>query len=163
MRVTRIKQGEVTQATEEQQVAVEERPSTVNRAGAARPPRVPIHGYRNIIGVKGIRPGFHACWVNEDNVERFLEGGYDYVTNDVKIGDRSVKAASQVGGRISKNMGAGVTAFLMECPEEIFKEENDRLNTEVDSTEEGMRKSLNSGQDGLVGKVKIGRTLDDAL
>ncbi len=150
-------------ATQEQETVVEERPKVDNRAGEARPTRTPIHGYRNIIGVKGIRPGYHACWVNEDNVERFLDGGYDYVNNDVKVGDRSVKIASQVGGRISKNMGGGVTAYLMECPEEIFKDENDRLNKEVDSTEEGMRQSLNSGQDGLVGKVKIGRLIEDAL
>lgn len=149
--------------TQGQEVAVEERPSTVNRAGEARPTRTPIHGYRNIIGVKGIRPGYHACWVNEDNVERFLEGGYDFVNYDVKVGDRSVKIASQVGGRISKNMGGGVTGYLMECPEEVFKDENDRLNKEIDATEEGMRQSLNSGQDGYVGKVKIGRTLEDAL
>lgn len=144
-------------------VAVEDRPSKVDRLGDARPKRVPIHGYKNIIGVTGCEPGFHYCWVNEENVERFEDGGYEFVTHDVRVGDRSIKAASQVGGKVSKGMGNGVTGYLMRCTEEIFKDENDRIHREIDEQEDAMRESLNSGQDGQYGKVKIGRTIKDAL
>lgn len=151
------------QAVEVQATVVEDRPSKVDRLGEARPKRVPIHGYRNIIGVSGLKPGFHGCWVNEDNVERFLDGGYDYVTYDVKVGDRSIKAAAQIGGKISKAVGNGVTAYLMECPEDVYKDELDRIHKEIDQSEAGMRENLNSGRDGQYGKVKIGRSVEDAL
>lgn len=140
-------------------VAVEDRPSKLNRSN--RPTRGAIHGKRNKITVTGTEAGFHYCWVNEDNVERFLEDGYEFVTHDVKVGDKAINKDSQIGGKVSKAMGNSVVAYLMRCTDEIHKEISDMLNKEVDETEDSMRQNLNSGKDGQYGQVKIGKELDN--
>ncbi len=141
------------------EVGLEDRPSKLNRSN--RPTRGAIHGKRNKITVTGTEAGFHYCWVNEDNVERFIEDGYEFVTHDVKVGDKAINKDSQIGGKVSKNMGNSVTAFLMRCTDEIHKEIMDMLNKEVDETEQTMKRSLNSGGDGLIGQVKIGPELEN--
>lgn len=141
------------------EVAVEDRPSKLNRSN--RPTRGAIHGKRNKITVTGTEAGFHYCWVNEDNVERFVEDGYEFVTHDVVVGDKAINSDSRLGGKVSKNMGNSVTAYLMRCTDEIHKEINDMLNKEVDETESTMKGSLNQGKDGQYGEVKMGRGLDN--
>jgi len=141
------------------EVEVEDRPSKLNRSN--RPQRGAIHGKRNKITVTGTEPGFHYCWVNDDNVERFIEDGYEFVTHDVKVGDKAINKDSQIGGKVSKNMGNGVTAYLMRCTEEIHKEIMDMLNKEVEETEATMKGNLNTSKDGAYGEVKVGRGLEN--
>lgn len=140
------------------EVGVEDRPSKLNRSN--RPQRGAIHGKRNKITVTGTEVGFHYCWVNEDNVERFVEDGYEFVTHEVKVGDKAINKDSQIGGKVSKAMGNSVTAYLMRCTDEIHKEIHDMLNREVDETEATMKGSL-SGKDGQYGEVKLGRGLEN--
>jgi hypothetical protein len=134
---------------------VEDRPNTLNRS--ERPKRVPINGFRDVLAVGGQEPGWHYCWVNEDEVPRYENGGYDFVEHDVTIGDRKVNAASQMGGRISTAVGNGVTGFLMRCPDEVYQEELDLVHGRVDESERAMYQNLNSGTDGRYGSVKIER------
>ena len=136
---------------------VENRPLSLNRA--ERPHRTPIHGKKDILGVKGLEAGWHYCWVNDDedgNLDRYSEGGFDFVTHNVVVGDKKVDAASQIGGKVSKAVGNGLTAYLMRCPQEVYEEEMGLLNTEVDERERGMKDSLNSKHDGQYGSVDIG-------
>ena len=139
--------------TTERQV---DRPSTVNRAEL--PHRTPIHGTRDILSVKGCLPGRHYLWVNDDggNIDRHLAARFYFVDHDVIVGDKKINAASQVGGRISLAAGNGVTAFLMWCTDEDYKEEMDLLHAEIDERERGMKEALNSKNDGRYGKVEIG-------
>lgn len=133
-----------------------DRPSKVNRAD--RPTRTPIHGKRDILGVKGMEAGFHYCWVNDDehgNVERYFEGGYDFVTHDVIVGDKKINAASQVGGKVSKPVGNGLIAFLMRCPDDVYEAEMGAIHDEVDEKEAAMKANLNSKIDGRYGEVEI--------
>lgn len=142
------------------EIGVEDRPSTVaNRAG--RPTRGAIHGKRNKITVKGTEKGFHYCWVNEENVERFLEDGYEFVTHEVKVGDKTITTGSMIGGKVSRGMGNGITGYLMRCTEEIEREISEMLAREVDADEAQMKRDLNSGKDGQYGQVKIGPELDN--
>ena len=142
-------------------VAVEDRSKSSERSG--RPKRGAIHGKRNKITVTGCEPGWHYCWVNEDNVEAFIEDGYEFVVHDVKVGDRAVQTQSQLGSKVSRGMGAGVTAYLMRCTEEIHKEIHDMLNQETDATEQTMAKNSPRGTAELVGEVKIGRGNPESL
>lgn len=137
---------------------VEGRPSEVTRS--ERPKRTPIHGTRDILSVKGLLPGRHYLWVNDDggNVDRHLEARYYFVEHDVIVGDKKINAASQIGGRISKAVGNGVTAFLMWCTEEDYQEELDLLHDEVDERERSMKEALNSKADGRYGQVEIAST-----
>lgn len=81
---------------------------------------------RNVLKVEGIRDGFHGCWVNEDQVDRYLDIGYDFVRNDVIVGSRRVGAvadASRAGESvISKNVGGGQIGYLMEIPDEMYEQ-----------------------------------------
>lgn len=139
--------------TTERQV---DRPSSLNRSD--KPTRTPIHGKREILGVRGLEAGWHYCWVNDDedgNLDRYKDGGFDFVTHDVVVGDKKVNAASQIGGKISKAVGNGLTAYLMRCPEEVYQEELALLHSEIDEKERAMKANLNSKNDGRYGEVEV--------
>ena len=127
----------------------------VNRSG--RPKRTPINGYRDILKVEGQEPGYHYAWITGDNSFRFENAGYEFVEHDVVVGDKRVNAASQVGSKVSIPGGNGVTLYLMRVPEDIYQEEMELLNNQIDSTEEQMKKNLNSKENGQYGSVTIGR------
>lgn len=129
------------------------KPSSLNRSD--RPARIPIHGYRNVLDVTGQEAGWHYCWVNDYNVDKYQDGGYEFVTHEVTVGHAKVNSGSQVGAKVSKAVGNGVTAFLMRLPEEYYNEELAALNEKVDASEETMKALLNSGKDGQYGKVSI--------
>lgn len=135
---------------------LEDRPSKVNRAD--RPKKVSINGYRNILGVGGLEEGWHYCWVNDTNVDRYQSAYYDFVEHEVVIGDRKVDAASQIGGRISKAVGNGVTAYLMRCTEEDYQEEMANVHGEADAIERALLDTSRSKtkDDGHYGEVQIG-------
>ena len=80
---------------------------------------------RNVLTVEGIRDGFHACWVNEDQVDRYLDIGYDFVRNEVMVGSRRLGAVADAArpgdSTISRNVGGGVVAYLMEVPNELYE------------------------------------------
>jgi len=131
----------------------EKRPSGLNRS--ERPVRIPIHGYRNVLDVQGQEAGFHYCWVNDYNVDKFLAGEYEFVTHEVTVGHTKVNAGSQVGGKVSRPVGNGVTAFLMRVPDQYYQQDLKALADAVDERESSMKRSLNSGQDGQYGQVSI--------
>lgn len=134
----------------------EDRPSSLNRSGL--PTRTPIHGKRDRLAVKGQEPGFHYCWVNDEengNIDRYLEGGYEFVAHDVIVGDKKVSIASQIGGKISRAVGNGIMAYLMRCTDEIYQEELDLMHKEVDEKEMQMKQNLNERNDGRYGSVEI--------
>lgn len=133
----------------------EDKPSTLNRS--ERPQRVPINGLRDKLSVRGQEPGWHYCWVNEDKVDRYLGGHYEFVTHEVQVGDRKIDQASMIGGKVSLPVGNGVTAYLMRCDEKVFEEEMALTNERTDQTEQSLRENLNNGADGKYGKVEIGR------
>jgi hypothetical protein len=131
---------------------LENKPSKLNRSG--RPQRVPIHGLRNALDVLGQEPGWHYCWVNEHNVDRYTNGGYDFVEHEVTVGDRKIDAASQVGGRISKAVGLNLAGYLMRCPEEIYKEEMAYVDAETDERTAGIHSK--EREPGFYGKIEMG-------
>lgn len=117
--------------------------------------RTPINGYRNIMGVTGQEPGWHYCWVNDDNVPRHEGAGYEFVTHDVVVGDRKVNAASAIGGKVSLPVGNGVIAYLMRLEQEYYDEDMASYHAEIDENESAMRQNLNSKEDGRYGGVQI--------
>lgn len=130
------------------QVHAEDRPSKLNRS--ERPVRTPINGARDILNVRGQEAGFHYCWVNEDNVGRYLEGGYEFVSHDVIVGDKKIEATA-MGTHHTKAVGNGVTGYLMRCPEEFYEDE---LRNVAQKTNE-VESTLNNKSDGQYGNVEI--------
>lgn len=139
----------------------EERPSTALGERSDNPKRVPIQGRRDVLSVRGQEPGWHYCWVNdriggdEGNIDRYLEGGYEFVEHAVIIGDRKIDSASRMGNKISKAVGNGVTAYLMRCPEEVYQEELALMNEDAWRQTTAIEASLNAKEEGKYGKVEI--------
>lgn len=105
---------------------------------AERPQRVPINGNVDILAVKGIKPDMHACWVNEPLVPRFQQAGYTFVDYDVSFGTYNVKQGNPLGARYARDVGQGVTAYLMEIPKEWWEEDQANAQAELDKAQDGM-------------------------
>lgn len=119
--------------------------------------RIPVGGKRDILTVKGKDETYKYTWVNDDRgmLERFIDGGYDFVEHDVEVGQRDVEASKGTAKRISKNVGQGVTAYLMRIPKEWHEEDMAAKAKRIDESEEDIKRTLNSGKDGTYGKVEI--------
>ena len=117
---------------------VEARPAR-GETRAERPQRVPINGDRSILEVKGIRPGYHPCWVNLENVPRFMEAGYSFVENDVTFGSYHVQQGNSLGARYARDVGKGQVSFLMEIPQEYYDEDRDREEQQLAHAEATMK------------------------
>lgn len=129
---------------------------------SGRVSRTPINGPRNILTVSGIdTEKFHPCWVNDidDNVNKYLEAGYDFVTTDgdVIIGDRQINRDSQIGAKVSKNVGNNTTAYLMVIPMEYFEEDMKAYNEDLDEREQNWQAGLKQSVEGSYGSVKLER------
>jgi hypothetical protein len=91
---------------------------------ANRPARIPIGSQRRLRVPE--RKGFVRRWVNdiEDRIEMFKDAGYTVVVDDdMPIGDQPSKDAKPLGATRCKSVGRGRTAYLMEIPEHLYKED----------------------------------------
>lgn len=143
---------EVSQ-TEVSQTGVAPNQPVAKRSG--RPSRVSINGYRDVLKVEGQEPGWHYAWITDDNIPRFQDAGFVFVEHDVVVGNRRVNAASQVGSHVSIPGGNGVTLFLMRCEEDIYDEEMQLIQDDVDAKERALL-SINKDE-GRYGSIKISR------
>lgn len=129
---------------DERLVKTENRPTRKDTRSEARPQRVPINGDKNILGVTGIREGYHGCWVNENLVPRFLDAGYTFVENDVSFGSYHVQQANPLGARYARNVGLGVTAYLMEIPQEYYDQDRAAEAEEITQMESSIKRRARS-------------------
>ena len=115
-----------------------------------RPKRVPL-GLRNILTVEQ-RPGYVRRWINdaEDRVQRAIDGGYAPVTEPLKVGDPRSGADSQVGKTVSRSVGGGMKAILMEIPEDLYREDQAEKQQRVDASEASLRPQQGDGQYGKI-------------
>jgi len=146
-----------------------ERPSSIKRSSEDRPARIPINGARDIMTVRGMEPGYHYCWVNEDRVDRYLDAAYEFVTHDVSVGDRKINAASQIGGKVSKKVGVNedgspMTGYLMRIDEQLYLEDVKAHDEDVNEREQALQVNIGRApnESGQYGKVQIGRGKEPA-
>lgn len=128
-----------------------------------RPSRVPINGERDILGVTGIPPEYHPCWVNDvsNNIQKYLDAGYLFWTGAVAVGDKKVDSDSPMSsGVISKNVGNDLTAYLMVVPMEYYLEDQAKIQVQVSEMESTMLRNTKQGE-GRYGKVKVEHALVD--
>lgn len=135
---------------------IENRPNQLNRS--ERPQRVPIHGLRDKLSVTGQEAGYHYVWVNDYNVDTYEQGGYDFVTHNVSVGDKHINTASSEGGKVSLPVGNGVTAFLMRIPDEFYTEDQNEAQADISEKEAALFQELNSKNDGRYGKVEVSQS-----
>lgn len=124
-----------------------------------RPKRTPL-GERNILTVGNKRKGFNQRWINDvdDRIERAKAAGYTPVMRPTEVGDPRAGAATQVGDIVRKPVGGGITAVLMEIPDEYYQEDQAAKEAEIKSKERSLLSEAKDGE--FYGEgVKIGKSL----
>ena len=97
----------------------------------------PIDGRRNILTVKGLAPGMSGRWVDNtpERVDQLLEQGYDFVRENVQVGDTSIDSGAKMGATVTKRVGGGKEAILMQIPTEWYDADHAEKQKIVDKRE----------------------------
>ena len=121
-------------------VAVQE-PVQASDTRRERPNRKPF-GAMELTLAYPERPGFHRHWFNDvpARVSRALEAGYEHVK------DNTGKNVNKVVG--TTEGGQPLSAFLMEIPEEWYKEDMAAQQREIDAKEAAMKRGELESQPG---------------
>lgn len=118
---------------------------------ANRPQRTPL-GRRNVLTASA-RKGYQRRWVNDtdDRLLRAQEAGYTFVQDPTaNTSDQVAGDPAQMGSATSKSVGKGVRAYLMEIPEDFYREDQAAKQKDVDASEAGLRAKTDEGQYGAV-------------
>ncbi len=149
--------------TDEQRQAASERMKTRHAAerGADKKSsmRVPVGGSRNITSVNDTPEGYVDRWVNDKDgrIDRFRKAGYENV-QAASVGDSGVDSSHAELGVVSREMGLGVTSYLMRQRQDYFEEDQAAKQVKVDETEESIRRDVKDKlKDGHYGSVSIDR------
>lgn len=125
-----------------------------------RPKRVPLHEQRRDILTAPKREGFVRRIVNDvgNRVEKFQKAGWQVVEDPNIFMGEGVNQNQTLGTGARKGVGTGVTAVLMEIPEEIYNEDQIAKRQSINAKERELRTNLNNGREGTYGSVEISST-----
>lgn len=121
--------------------------------------RIPVGSRRDITAVRDCPNGFRDRWVNDNpgRIDKFKSAGYETVPS-ANVGDDGVDGTHAESGVVSRDMGQGVTAYLLRQRMEYFLEDRAEKQRLVDETENSIRrKKTENSTDELNGEIKIGR------
>ena len=112
-----------------------------------RKERIPVSGGRDVLTVADKKPGFEYRWVIDapGRIERFKEGGWETVTDDLVVGQPTVDKNTKLGSAITKRSGASVLV-LMAIPQEWYDEDQKRKQDAVDALEATMQQDIQGGR-----------------
>ena len=130
--------------------------------------RSSVEGARDILSVINQDPNYVYRWVADDpkrpgRIDRLKDFGYEVVTSDMEIGEKTVDRNSKVGSVVTRIGGGGVTLVLMRQPKEYNDEDQAAKQARVDATEATMREEIRQGripgsnEPGVGGKLDITR------
>ena len=130
-------------------------PSAAAIARRNRRTRSPIDGRRNILTVKGLAPGMVGRWIDNtpERVEQLMERGYEPVRKPVQVGDMAIEVGANIGAVITKRVGGGKEAILMQIPEEWYKADQAEKQKIVDERETATQEADKDSH--FYGKVAI--------
>jgi hypothetical protein len=143
-----------------------ETPATVEAAPVAAPvarfaekkKRIPV-GLRDPMAISGdLDPNFNYRFVRNSRgrVDKFLEGGYEMVTGDARIGDANIAKASNMGSAFSIPSGDNEDrAYLMRIPKVMYDEDQAAKQAKVDAIEQQLHQRPKNA--GLEGEIKLNR------
>jgi hypothetical protein len=127
-----------------------------------RPERIPLDGSRTRLALDeaSLDPAYHYKWVNDvdDKIQRFKNAYYEHVTGEegLKIGQRSIDSSTgEVASVVSRDGGRGIKVYLMKIPIEFYEEDKAAKEAATERRADSLKRSLNSGQDGMYGGVKF--------
>jgi hypothetical protein len=131
---------------------------TGDESRAERPKRIPLHR-QNIIKAD-TRKGYVRRLVNDtdDRIERFKLAGWSPVENEA-VGDPHAGDPSSVGSLVTKSVGAGTKAVLMEIPQDLYDNDQADKPKRWDALEEAMESDVRTklGGSGYGEGIKIKR------
>lgn len=129
-----------------------------SKAALERPSRVPVSGPRDVLTVADKDPNYHYRWVNDTpgRIDRFLNGGYEYVQKAGEIGQNTVDRGSKLGSVVTRSVGGILTAVLMRIPREWYDEDQEAKQDEIDRLEDSMRQEATQDRYGSL-TIETGR------
>jgi len=85
--------------------------------------RSPLGVREDVLTVPEV-PGFHVHIINDKNVPSALKQGYVFLEEDYVVGGEVVSTAKQSGSVITKDVGGGITAYVMILADKYRKEDD---------------------------------------
>jgi len=140
--------------------AYAKRKSGDKSADAKERMRIPIGGKRDTLSVKDTPEGYVDRIVNDTpgRIDKFKQAGYELVES-AQLGTSHVDGNQSESGVVSKDVGKGVTAYVMRQRKEFYTEDQAEKQQNILEAENDMRRSKvnpNESTDGTYGEVKIG-------
>jgi len=125
--------------------------------GELKKERIPMHESRRLRFPK--REGYHRHVFNDDKktnrIQRALDAGYTFVTDDVDGRDPRAGDASRIGKNTSQHVGDGMMGFLMEIPMDLYEEDQRSKQSVIDAREAQIKRIKKPSDDGsLYGGVR---------
>lgn len=103
----------------------------------------PNYEYRNVRGSTG-------------NLPRYIEAGYEFVTDGTQVGDAGIMRGSETDSRVSVPCGdSNDRLFLMRIPKEYYAADQALKQQAIDKKEEALKPTAEA--QGLTGKIDISR------
>ncbi len=130
--------------------------------------RIPVGSARDILTIANQDPNYHYRWVLDDpkrpgRMSRFLQGGYEVVTDDVEVGQKAVDRSNKKLGSAITRPDGGSTLVLMRILKEWYDEDQAAKMDKIDALEATMSRDakegriIGSGETGGYGSLSIER------
>ncbi len=100
----------------------------------------------------------HLRWFNDvdSRIPNAIDSGYAPVYGDFDVGDPRTGDSRQPGSIMTKNVGGGRTAILMQIPQVYYDADQEAKQKKLDKTEESMKRTTTAPDaDGLYGTNSI--------
>jgi len=99
---------------------------------------------------------YHRVRGARGRVEKFLDGGYEMVEGDFKIGDPNIARASNIGSVVATTSGDNEDrVYLMRIPIDLYNEDQAAKQGKIDATEQQLKQRPKD--QGLEGEIKLNR------
>ena len=107
-----------------------------------------------------IPPGKVPRWVNDTGgrLTQAQRGGYEFVYDDINVGEGSENLNSDLGSYVSQVVGKNddgspIRAFLMTIDKDLYDEDQAAKNSQIDKVDESIRRGANQNTLGPHGYV----------
>lgn len=111
-----------------------------------RKDRIPVSGARDILTLKNKDPNYEYRWVLDvpGRLDRYRDGGWEVVTEDLEVGQKTVDKETKIGSAVTKRSGATMLV-AMRIPKEWYDEDQAAKQEKVDFLEDSMREEARRG------------------
>lgn len=113
--------------------------------------RIPVGSARDILTVANKDPNYFYRWVLDDpkrpgRLQRFLSGGYEVVTDEEEVGQKTVDRSNKKLGSAITRPDGGSTLVLMRILKEWYDEDQAAKQDKITSLESTMNRDAKEGR-----------------